>query len=95
MVASANFYRDVAYMLEYNNVVGLIKGKELPTEFKGIVSPSILKDYITSRNASFNHLAKKCERLNSGVTHRMEAVRTMLTTAREVFRITAFGPKQT
>lgn len=94
MVASANFYRDVAYMLEYNKVVSLIKGKELPAEFKGVVSPSILKEYIVSRNASFNHLAKKCERLNSGVTHRMEAVRTMLTTEREVFRITAFGVSQ-
>lgn len=89
LVASANFYRDVSHMLEYNRVAEIIKAKDdLPKQMNGIVSSSILKDYISSRNASFNYLATKSERLNRALTHKIGGIRSLLSKEREVYKIT-------
>lgn len=86
IVASSKFYADIAYSIEYGSVYQAMKQNDIPAGMKGIVSPSVIKEYIASRNASFNYLAKKAERLHSSLTHRIKALISLLSKEKEVYR---------
>lgn len=93
IVSSAKFYNDLAYKQEYERTVESIKKKNLPTDLKGITSPSVLKDYLKSRIAPFNALLERAERQNRGLTHRIDALRSLLSKEKEVYRQTYQGIK--
>lgn len=86
IVASTKFYNDLAYKLEFERVTEKLKRGKIPDTLNGITSPSVIKEYIRSRVASWNALQSKAERQNSGLTHRIEALRSLLSKEKEVYR---------
>lgn len=86
--SSALFYLKLANKLAYENVAEAIKKKDIPSEFRGMTSPSVLKEYIQGRCATYHAIYSKAERTHRSLTHRFEALRTLLSKEKEVYKMT-------
>ena len=76
-IASAKWHRDELLKHTYETMIR--KAKENDEEaIKLFKSTSILKSLAESRVAELNALLALCERLNSAITHTVEAMRSVL-----------------
>lgn len=84
--ASAKWYLSMVHKHHYEQVVLVLKEKKdnatLSPDIKGAVAPANLKDYIKSRCADFIWLSERADRLNSAITHSIDAMRTALSRAK-------------
>lgn len=84
--ASAKWYLAMVHKAHYEEVVKVLKDKEragvLSPDIKGAVAPANLKDYIKSRCADFIWMSERADRLNSAITHAIDAMRTALSRAK-------------
>ena len=94
MTGDARYYMDISHKYQYDQVVKMIKAGDLPTEFNGVTSSSVLKEYIRSRNAEFNALYEAMCRLNSSMGRRSDTIRTLLSKEKEVYKNTMMGSTQ-
>lgn len=89
--ASAKWYKAAVYKCEYDRIAQMIKSKDIPEELKGLTSPSILKNYIESRIADFIHIETKADRTNSAITHTLDALRSLLSSAKVERQISSYA----
>lgn len=82
-VASAKWYAQAAYRMEYENIAKEMVERAKNKGVRDLVPPSILKDYITSRTAEFIAVQAMTERINATITHSMEGLRSILSKLKE------------
>jgi hypothetical protein len=94
IVASAKYYKALIGKHSYEELVALIKSKELPTEFNGLVSSSAVKQYIHDRYPDFVYMVTESEMVDRGLSKRITAIITLLSKEKEIYKHTMFGTRQ-
>lgn len=76
LVSSSGYYLNEMRRIRYEEAV-----KTFPIE-----SPSVLNGYVNSKCADFKFLYDKCERTNKGMTHYLDALRSLMSKEKELNR---------
>jgi hypothetical protein len=85
-LASAKYWQAYKYRNEYNAAYKRSTQVD-PGQGKPFLTPSILKEYISSRTAEEMALVTRCERGNSAITHTLDALRSILSHLKEERKI--------
>ena len=87
-LASAKWYAEAAYKMEYEDVWSRMITDDAP---RAMLAASVLKDYIKSRTSEFQALLLRLEKLNSGTIHTLEGLRSILSKIKEDRRAASYG----
>lgn len=93
LLASAKYYEKLVQKHAYEDISRRIKNGDIPKEFNGLISSSAVKKYIENCNPDISYLATESERISASLPHRSDAIRSLLTTTREVYRQSLMGVK--
>lgn len=90
-VASAKWWREHQYKIEYKQVYERYVRAEQPDHSRTFVSASILKDYINARVGEWTSIVSRAERQNAAITHSLDALRSILSSLKEERKISNYS----
>ncbi len=90
--ASAVYYAHEALRMTIHNYAQELKDRaEQKDIYKPLVSPSILNAYLKSRTAPYQYIKERAERCTAGLTHSIDALRSVLSNLKQHAYLATFG----
>jgi hypothetical protein len=90
-VASAKWWREHQYKIEYKAVYERYVRAEQPDHSRTFVAASVLRDYINSRVGEWSSIVSRAERQNAAITHSLDALRSILSHLKEERKISNYS----